>query len=495
MKVLEATHITKIFPGVVALNDVDISIEPGRVHCIIGENGAGKSTLIKTLTGVYVPEEGTILIDGKNVHKDKKLFERVAYVPQELDLFKYMTVAENLFMPFSRSGFKSAIVNNKKLYKSAIPYLKKFQITAKPDDLVANISVSEQQLLQIAHATVSETAEIIMLDEPTTSLTLKDVERLFEVIKQLKKENKAIIFISHKLDEIFEIGDEITVIRNGEKVGHSEIKDTSVKEIVKQMTGREIDADQTFRPEKISDEILLEAENLTGELFTDISFKLHKGEILGFSGLVGAGRSEIMQAIFGYLPAWKGNVTLDGKPWKLGDTNYSANNGLIYIPEERKQQGILPLLSVKENISVPLLSELTNALTISGKKERALAKEVVQTYNIKTPTIEQQIQFLSGGNQQKAIIGRAMSCKPKVLIFDEPTKGIDVGTKAEIYKIMKRLADEEKIGIILISSELEEILKCSNRVITIYNGKKMGEFDTEKTEKSDIIHSILGIKS
>ena len=495
MKILEASNITKRFPGVVALENVDISFELGKIHCIIGENGAGKSTLVKTLTGVYTPDDGKISIQGKDALTDKKMFEKVAYVPQELDLFKYMTVAENLFMPFSKSGFKGAIINNKELYKRAIPYLQKFQITAKPDDLIADISVSEQQLLQIAHATVNQYSEIIMLDEPTTSLTLKDTERLFEVLQQLKQENKAIIFISHKLEEIFAIGDEITVLRNGVKVAYSEIKDANIPWVIKQMTGREINENMTFQPEKISKAVLLDVENLTGEIFSNVSFKLHKGEILGFSGLVGAGRTEIMQTVFGYLPAWGGKVKVEGKPWKLGDTNYSVNNGLIYIPEERKQQGILPSISVKENITMPLLSKIMNFLMISNRKEQALANEVIAAYQVKTPSVNKEIKFLSGGNQQKIIIGRSMYCKPKILIFDEPTKGIDVGTKAEIYRIMKRLADEEGIGIILISSELEEVKKCSNRIITIYNGQKAGEFQTNSTENSTIINSIIGIKN
>lgn len=494
MKILEAKNVTKTFPGVVALDNVDVSFELGKIHCIIGENGAGKSTFVKTLTGVHVPDNGEIIINGKDALKDKKLFEKVSYVPQEIDLFNHMTVAENLFIPFSKSGFTKKVIDYKKLYKKAVPYLEKFNITAKPHDVVANISVCEQQLLQIAHATVNQYSEIIFLDEPTTSLTLADTERLFKVLNQLKEENKAIVFISHKLEEIFAIGDEITVLRNGAKVAYSKIEEVDIPWVVKQMTGNVIDAEKTFFPENIQEEVVLEVENLTGEIFTDVSFKLHKGEILGFSGLVGAGRTEIMQTIFGYLPAWGGKVKLEGKPWKLGDTNYSVNNGIIYIPEERKQQGILPLMSVKKNITMPLLKKIKNLFYISNEKENVLVKEVIDAYKVKTASINTEIKFLSGGNQQKVIIGRSMFCRPKVLIFDEPTKGIDVGTKADIYKLMKDLADKEGIGIILISSELEEIKKCSNRIITIYNGKEVGEFETKKTDKSTIINSIIGNK-
>ena len=303
MNILEAKNITKMFPGVIALDSVDIAFELGEIHAIIGENGAGKSTLIKCLTGVYEPEEGEILIGGKNAMKNKNLFNKIAYVPQEIDLFGYMSVAENLFIPYEKSGIKGT-VNQKELEERAISVLEKFSIPVKPGDLVKDISISSQQLLQIARATVHEDYEVLMLDEPTTSLTSKDTEILFDIVKKIKKENKAIIFISHKLEEIFQLADVITVFRNGKKVAYSELKDVDNNWVIRQMTGRELDQNEYFYSEKISDEVLLEVNNLTGEYFTDVSFSLRKGEILGFSGLVGAGRSELMQAIFGYLPVY-----------------------------------------------------------------------------------------------------------------------------------------------------------------------------------------------
>lgn len=492
MKVLEAHNITKVFPGVVALDSVDVSFELGEIHCIIGENGAGKSTLIKCLTGVYEPEAGTVTIDGEDAIKNKKLFDKVAYVPQEIDLFKFMSVAENLFLPYEKSGFKG-IVDKRELEKRAVPLLKKFHINVDPSALVEDISVSEQQLLQIARATVHEEYEVLMLDEPTTSLTTKDTKILFEVIKQIKSENKAIIFISHKLEEIFALGDVITVFRNGAKVAYSDIHKVDIPWVITQMTGHAVDQSQVYYSDKVSDEVLLEVDHLTGERFTDISFKLKKGEILGFSGLVGAGRSELMQAIFGYLPVYKGKVKINGKDWKLGDTNYSVRNGFIYLPEERKTQGILPVLSIRENISMQSLDHLKAAVGISKKKETDLAKKIIHDYDVKTPDMEKEIKFLSGGNQQKVIIGRSMCCNPKVLVFDEPTKGIDVGTKAQIYSMMKELAEEKGIGIILISSEMEEIRRCSNRIIVLYEGKKAGEFDSN-ADKEQILSSVIGVK-
>ncbi len=492
MKLLEAQHITKLFPGVVALDSVDVAFEPGEIHCIIGENGAGKSTLIKCLTGVYVPEEGEIRICGEDALKNKSQFSKIAYVPQEIDLFPWMSVAENLFMPYEKSGF-NGLIDQSKLQEKAVPILEKFQIPVRPDDLVRDISVSSQQLLQIARATALEDYSVLMLDEPTTSLTTKDTEILFDIVRKIKEENKSVIFISHKLEEIFALGDVITVFRNGKKVAYANIEEVDVDWVIRQMTGREIDRNEIFCPSNPMKEVLLEVHHLTGERFRDVSFELRKGEILGFSGLVGAGRSELMQAILGYLPVYSGEVRVLGKEWKFGDTGFAVGNGFVYLPEERKEQGILPVLSIRENISISTLDSVRGTVGISAKKEAELAKRVIETYDVKTPDAEKEIQFLSGGNQQKVIIGRAMNCKPKILVFDEPTKGIDVGTKTEIYKLMRQLAEEEGIGIILISSEMEEIIKCSNRVIAMHEGTVSGEFSVSEG-KEVLLSAIIGVK-
>ncbi|GHU13752.1 sugar ABC transporter ATP-binding protein [Spirochaetia bacterium] len=488
--VLEAKNITKIFPGVVALDSISIAVELGKIHCIVGENGAGKSTLIKCLTGVHIPERGEVYIRGQKATRQNKLFSKVAYVPQEIDLFKNMSVAENLFIPYERSGLQG-FVSHKVLRKRAAEILKKFNIDASPDALVRDISVSQQQLLQIARATVFEGYEVLLLDEPTTSLTQEDTEKLFETIEQLKKENKAIVFISHKLEEVFHIGDNAAVFRNGRQVANTRLSDVDVPWIIKQMTGRVLDEKELFASENVTSEILLEVENLSGESFRNVSFKLKKGEILGFCGLIGAGRSEVMQAIFGCLPAASGSVRFDGKPWKLGHPSYSVENGLFYLPEERRSQGILPELSVRANTSISILKEITINGFISKKKEDARASEIVNKYDIKTPTLGREIKFLSGGNQQKVIIGRFMSCKPKLLIFDEPTKGIDVGTKNQIYRLMKQIA-KEGVAIILISSEMNEVQKCSNRIISMYNGKINGEH-SQNADSHELLHSILGL--
>ncbi|MDR3231925.1 MAG: ATP-binding cassette domain-containing protein, partial [Synergistaceae bacterium] len=309
---------------------------------------------------------------------------------------------------------------------------------------------------------------------------------------QIRAEEKAIIFISHKLEELMQIGDEITVLRNGRKISNARVSEVDIPWMIEQMAGRSVDQNQTFFSEKVSDEVLLKVNNLTGEAFSDINFELKKGEILGFSGLNGAGRTELTQAILGILPVWSGDVELDGKKWKMGDSSFSVSNGYIYLPEERKQDGILQDLSLRDNITISMLNRVKTAFALSGKKETVLASDVVEKYNIKAGSLQQEIRFLSGGNQQKTIIGRAMYCAPRVLVFDEPTKGIDVGTKADIYALMKELAEAYQIGIILISSEIEEVLKCSNRIITMYNGRKAGEF-VNTAEKAEILNSIMGV--
>ncbi|MDR1487199.1 MAG: sugar ABC transporter ATP-binding protein [Deltaproteobacteria bacterium] len=493
MTALEARNITKLFPGVVALDSVDIAFESGRIHCIVGENGAGKSTLIKCLTGVYQPDDGEIFIGGRKCGPPgSAIFKKVAYVPQEIDLFPNMSVAENLFLPYTQSYFKG-LISQRKIQDKAWPFLEKFGIKVAPDQLVKDIPISSQQLLQVARATVNEDYEALMLDEPTTSLTTDDSAVLFNIIKRIKADDKAVIFISHKLEEVFGLGDEITIMRNGEMVSHSRIDQMDSASVITQMTGRTIDQNEVFFARRAPGEKLLEVEHLTGARFTDVSFTLRAGEILGFYGLVGAGRTELMQAIFGHLAVYSGTVKLRGIPHKLGDTSHSVSQGLIYLPEERKKYGILPQLSIRENVSISVLDRISSIFGISPAKENALADEVIAAYDVKTPDSQKAIQFLSGGNQQKVIIGRAMICRPKVLVFDEPTKGIDVGTKTEIYRMMRKLAEEKDIGIILISSELEEVRRCSNRLLVLYDGRQAAEFEAQ-ADKDEILRAVIGVK-
>lgn len=490
MPVLEARGLTKIFPGVVALDSVNITVEPGEVHCIIGENGAGKSTLIKCLTGVYTPEAGDVIIGGETVAShNRSLFDQIAYAPQEIDLFLNLSVAENLFLPFKSTGM-TGLVNQRRLESAARPILERFKIGVNPDELVRNIPVSARQFLQIARATLKEGYQVLILDEPTTSLAGRDVATLFDLVRQIRAEGKSVIFISHKLEELFEIGDVVSVFKNGRNQAHAAVDDASIPWVISQMTGGSVDQESTFRSEAVGDDVLLHVDSLTGRDFTNVSLTLRRGEILGLYGLVGAGRSELMQAVFGYLPVYSGTVDLLGSPLPRCDTHESIKRGLIYLSEERRQMGILSMLSVRFNLSILSLDGLRSAFGLSRKKEDDLARRIVARYNVKTPHLDQQIQFLSGGNQQKVIIGRSMAADPKVIIFDEPTKGIDVATKVEIYQMMKRLAEDRGVGIVLISSEIEELRRCANRVAVLYQGRITGEFWPD-ADQDEIMRAVI----
>lgn len=492
MAILEVTRLGRDFPGVTALNNVDLAFELGRVHILAGENGAGKSTLVKLLTGSDTPSRGAIRIDGQDPLANRALFNYVAYVPQELSLFPHMSVAENLFIPYHRAGFTGGYIDFKAINREARRYLDTFSIEARPEELVRNISVSDRQLLQIARASTNKQMKILILDEPTSSLTRTEVARVFRVIADFKARNHAILFISHKLDELFAIGDDYTVLRNGEKIESGRIKQTSEAGLIKAMSGTDMKINAHFRPSPApaSADTIMTVEHLSGRRFNDISFTLKRGEILGFAGLVGAGRSEIMQTLFGYLPATGGQVMLNGHLWTLGSPPFAVKNGMLYLSEERKLHGILPLLSVRENIGIAVIKQTLSWKGISSRKEKSLVRGVIQAYGVKTADMETRITHLSGGNQQKIIIGRAMATRPQLLIFDEPTKGIDVMTKVEIYKIMRSLC-ESGVGIILVSSELEELYKCANRIITLHNGAITGDFATESTDTETLVRAIF----
>jgi len=496
MAYLETRGLGRDFPGVTALNGVDLSIELGRTHILAGENGAGKSTLVKILTGTDRPSRGTVLIDGRDPIGNPALYKNVAYVPQELNLFPQMSVAENLFMPFDRTGHGGLLVDRRALVREAKSFLERFGIEADPRDLVANISVSDQQLLQIARACTNANMKVLILDEPTSSLTRVEVDRVFKVIRGLLDRDHAIVFISHKMDEVFAIGDDYTVLRNGEKIESGKIANIKETDLIRSMSGRDLAMDEHFRPQvPVTDtDTVMDVRALSGARFKDVSFELRRGEILGFAGLVGAGRSEVMQTIFGFLKATAGQVTVEGRRWVLNDTSSSVAGGMLYLSEERKHHGIFPLLSLRENIGISILSLTRGPFGISGGRERDAVQAIIDAYGIRTAGMGKRISQLSGGNQQKAIIGRAMATRPRVLIFDEPTKGIDIRTKTEIYKIMKGLA-EEGVGVILVSSELDELKKCASRIITMHHGRITGEFDTATTSNQTLIGAIFGTEA
>lgn len=489
MAYLEARGLGRDFPGVTALDGVDLSVELGRAHILAGENGAGKSTLVKILTGADHASRGSIVIDGQNPLDHPGLFRKIAYVPQELSLFPDVSVAENLFMPFDRTGH-GGLINRRRMEAEAQEYLDRFGIEAKPSDLVRHISVPDQQLLQIARASTNRDMKVLILDEPTSALTAREVQRVFKVIRGFLDRDHAIIFISHKMEEVFEIGQDYTVLRNGRKVDAGRVADIDEPGLIRAMSGREVAIDAHFRPESPVTDTIMQVDHLSGQMFSDVSFTLNRGEILGFAGLVGAGRSELMQTIFGYRKARGGRVRVEGHDWRLNDTAASVAGGMLYLSEERKAHGIFPLLSLHENIGISVLSLTTGLAGIDSRKERGIVDRVIGDYGIRAAGPGQRIATLSGGNQQKAIIGRAMATTPRILIFDEPTKGIDIRTKAEIYRIMKRLA-EEGVGIILISSEMTELRRCASRIIAMHGGRITGSFDAATTETETLVGAIF----
>jgi ribose transport system ATP-binding protein len=493
MAYLEARGLGRDFPGVTALDGVDIDVEAGRTHVLIGENGAGKSTFVKLVTGTDQPTRGQIRIDGKDAAEHPELFRYIAYVPQELSLFPHMSVAENLLMPFHASGHRG-IVRRRALEREAQVYLDRFGINARPSDLVRTISVPDQQLLQIARASTNAEMRVLILDEPTSALTPVEVERVFRVVRDFHDRGVGVVFISHKMEEVFDIGDDYTVLRNGEKVEAGQLSETDEDGLIRAMSGQVVDLGATYRPNATRGAALLRVEGLSGPKFEDVSFTLDRGEILGFAGLVGSGRSEVMQTIFGFLKARAGRVSLEGADWALGDTSKSVAGGMLYLSEERKHHGIFPHLSLRENIGLSITDLTASPLGISAAKERAAVDGIIEEYEIRTASREKKISFLSGGNQQKAIIGRAMAMQPKILIFDEPTKGIDVRTKAQIYAIMQGLADRG-IGIILVSSEMDELRKCASRIITMHSGRITGDFDSATTDSDRLVGAIFATET
>ena len=480
MSLLEARGITKRFPGVVALDAVDLRFERGEVHCIVGENGAGKSTLVKVLTGIYRPDEGDLHFEGETP-------PAIGYVPQELNLFEHMTVAENMFLPLKNG----TIYRRKALDAAAQPFLDDLKMTCAPGDMVRDISVAEKQLLQIARALASRRSDILILDEPTASLTATEIERLFAIVEDLQARGTAIVFITHRLDEVMRLHSVVSVLRNGCVVGNSDGEDVSEAWIVSKMTGKDMDLSTLYRPRTARGTRLFRVEGLCGPEFTDISFDLHAGEILGFAGLVGAGRSEVLQTLFGMRKPSAGQALFDDEPWVFGTPGRAIAKGVMYLSEERKAHGIFPHMSVRQNVGAGLLRDVARLGVVSNAREAAATSQIIEDYRVKTASSETKIMNLSGGNQQKVLIGRGLMANPRVMIFDEPTRGIDVNAKDEIYRLMQRVAEDQQIAVVLISSEIEELLKCSNRVLSLYDGRINAEIAAEDLSEERLLASII----
>jgi ribose transport system ATP-binding protein len=481
--------IDKSFPGVHALDHVNFEVRRGEVHALMGENGAGKSTLMKVLTGIYTKDSGTITYEGKEVefHGTREAQDAgVVIVHQELNMLGHLTVAQNIFI--GREFKKGIGIDDKKMNEEASKLFERLHIDIDPTETMSNLTVGKQQMCEIAKA-ISHDAKVIIFDEPSAALTEAEIEELFKIIRDLREQNMGIVYISHRMDEIKVITDRVTVMRDGGYVGTLITKDCTKDDIINMMVGRVIYEDPKTESKVPKDApVVLKVEHLNaGKMVQDISFELHKGEILGFSGLMGAGRTETARAIFGADPVQSGDIYVHGKKVEIKSPEDAVKHGIGYLSEDRKRFGIVVQKTVAENTTMATLEKYTKGLFINKKEERKVAQEYVDSLATKTPSVDQLVVNLSGGNQQKVVIAKWLVRDCDVLIFDEPTRGIDVGAKNEIYKLMNKLAEEGK-AIIMISSEMTEILRMSDRIVIMCEGKKTGEIGIEEASQELIMN-------
>lgn len=492
-KVLELQGIVKEFPGVRALDGAQLNLYRGRVMALLGENGAGKSTMMKVMTGIYKRDEGQIRHNGKPVEFNgpKESQEAgIAIIHQELNLIPHMTIGENIFLGRERTTFGR--INWKAMYEEADMILAKLRISHSSKELVGNLSVGEQQMIEIAKA-LSQNANIIVMDEPTDALTDEEAESLFRVIRELKNEGKSIAYISHRLKEIFEVCDDVTIMRDGKFICEDEVKDIDENHIIENMVGRKLE-DQFPRVIVEAGDVCLEVKNLMGDYVKGVSFDLREGEILGIAGLMGAGRTELAKTIYGSYKAKAGSIKISGKEVKIKSPEEGLANRIAYVSEDRKGDGLVLGLSVKENMSLSSLSLFENSMkALNKEEEKNKVNEYIGKFNIKTPGMDQIIKNLSGGNQQKVAIAKALMTDPKILILDEPTRGVDVGAKKEIYDLINKLK-ELGLSIIMISSEMPEVLGLSDRIMVMYEQKVTGTFAANEADQEKIMRCAVGLK-
>ena len=478
--IVSMNNISKSFPGVKALDHVKFELRSGEVMALLGENGAGKSTLMKILSGVYTRDEGTMEIFGKSYDDltPKQAQEAgVAIIHQELNMCRHLTVTENMFLGREVKGGLS--LNNAKMRKEAKRVLDDLRIDISPDQIVGDLPVSKQQMVEIAKA-LSINARILIMDEPTSSLTAKEIDDLFRIIRKLRDEGRGIVYISHRLEELSHIVDRVTIMRDGQYITDGNFKDMDMDYIIKNMVGREI-KEKFPRVECEKGKKIFEVKNLNaGKMVRDINFSLYEGEIVGFAGLMGAGRTETTRAIFGVDPKDSGEFYVDGKKIEVNCPMDAIRNGVVLAPEDRKKDGLCTKLSIRQNLALPNLDLVCNKMgVINSGKEDALCEKAVKDLRIKTPNVEIDSGNLSGGNQQKVVVGKWLARDSRVVIFDEPTRGIDVGAKSEIYRLMDELCRSNH-SIIMISSDLPELLTMSDRVLVFRDGEIVKEFSNIK---------------
>ena len=494
---LEMKHVTKRFPGVVALKDVTLQVEKGSIHGLVGENGAGKSTLMKILSGTYSvgSYEGELLVNGKalQLHSSHDaLNEGIGIVPQEINVVEQLTVAENIVIGKWTQKGGDGLVDLQEINKRVKVFLKEYNIELNPSTLVFRLTTAQKQLVMIARALYRHPS-VLILDEPTSSLALTEIKNLLDRLTEMRNKGLTCVFITHKLTEIFQITDRTTVLRDGEVTGNFERKEYEEKAIITSMVGRKIENLYPTRASFMGEQEVLRVEHLTiphptianRNVVEDVSFSLHKGEILGLAGLVGSGRSETVNAFVGRL-GYSGQIFVGDKPVSIHSPRDAKQVGIALITEDRKKDGFLPNLEIRPNLTLNSLEALTQFGLLNGAKERQMATEAVKKFNIKTPSINQMITNLSGGNQQKVILAKVLMANPQILLMDEPTKGVDIGAKNEIYNLMQQLV-LQGISIIMISSELPELLAMCDRFVVLAEGRVADEFP--KTEASE--HRVM----
>jgi ABC-type sugar transport system ATPase subunit len=495
---LQMKNISKTFPGVKALDDVTLEVKPGEVHALIGENGAGKSTLIKILAGIYSADSGArFYFEGKEAGISKPIdatLKGISIIYQDLSLFPNLSVAENLYIGRDSNSRSLKKIDWKKVQEIAKRALKELDVQIDLNTTVEKLSIAQQQLVEIARALAFE-AKLIVMDEPTSSLSEGEVEKLYKVINNLKAKGISIIFVSHKLKELFTVSDRFTVLRDGKYVGTYDTQALSEEKLINLMVGRQVLYEKNKGGVKTG-ETIFEVKGLSKDgNFKDISFELKKGEVLGITGLVGSGRTELAQAIFGINRPYTGEIKINGQKVSIKSSEDAVKKGIAYIPESRKTQGLILEQSIINNISLPVLKMLRNAFgLINRKKEVDLANNYIKTLDVRPAIPNMKTGQMSGGNQQKVVIGKWLSTKPKVLIIDEPTNGIDIGAKTEIHKLLRKLASEG-MGVIVISSELPEVLSVSDRILVMKHGRIAGELGIEEATQEKIMNlGLLGSK-
>jgi ABC-type sugar transport system ATPase subunit len=491
---LEIRNVSKAFPGTQALDRVSLAIRRGEVHAVLGENGAGKSTLMLILAGVHHKDSGEILLEGKRIeiqdpHHAQSL--GISMVHQDLSLAPPLSVAENMFanrQPLTGLG----TIDFPRLYQQTREALAQFELDIDPRRPVRDLSVAIQQVVEIATA-LSRNAKVLILDEPTSALTAHETAILFRTIKRLRDQGVTILYITHKLSEVMEIADRFTVLRDGQVVGTSETRQATEDDIVRMMVGREL---SQYFPDmgKVTDECLFEVRNLTGRAFSNASFKLYRGEILGVAGLAGAGRTDMARTIFGADPLLSGEIYLNGQKVAIHSPADAVRLGLGYVPEDRKEAGLFLSLTVRENTVAAGLRQFSNVLFMDHRKMLSAVTDIVKSLDIKTPSLEQQVMNLSGGNQQKVMLAKWLVIRPKVLIVDEPTRGVDVGVKADVHRLLRDLA-QRGVGVIMISSELPEVLGMSDRILIMREGDIVGEIGHADATEENVMAYAAGVQA